>query len=131
MLSRWWLLFFGFILVVFGIAGLIAASAIPGTQSGLIVTSIIWLVTAVIALWVGFGVRSANIVRGTAGIIGGLYFAWGIVLLFTGPGLATIAAAGMMASVGGLLVLLGALGLASALVPAGYLYEREERPMAT
>ena len=132
MFSRWWLLFFGFILVPFGIAYLAAANRVEFAQGGLVATGIIWLLVAVIALYIGFAVRDAKVVRWSAGIIGGLFFAWGIIYLYTGPSLATIAAATVMSTVGGLLILMGALGLAAAIVPANYLYEEHERrTMAT
>ncbi|HEY3418156.1 MAG TPA: hypothetical protein VGM23_14865 [Armatimonadota bacterium] len=121
LLSRWYLMFLGFILVIFGIAGLVAARGVPTGATTLVTVSIIWLVTAIVSLSVAFAVTSTRTVRDTAGVIGALYLAWGIVALFSSSALATVSAAATVAGASGLLILLGAIGLAASLVPAGWL----------
>jgi len=130
MFARWYAIFLGFLLIVSGIAGLIAARALPGSNGGLVTTSIIWLIIAVVSLWVGYGLRNDVSVRWYSGVLGGLLFIWGVIQLFAAP---TAAATGVMAtfaSIGGLLVMLGSLGLAAASVPLAY-RERRIEGMAT
>ena len=117
MFSRWYSLFLGYLLIVLGIAGLIAAGSLPGARAGLVTTSIIWLVIALVSFWFGYGVRNMMSVRWYAGIIGGLLFLWGIIQMIAAPSTATMGVAAAMASVAGFLVFLGALGLAAATVP--------------
>jgi purine-cytosine permease-like protein len=126
MFSRWYALFLGYLLIVSGIAGLIAAGSLPGSNSGLITASIIWLIIAVVSLWVGYGLRNDNTVRWYAGILGGLLFIWGVIQLFSAPAANTVSGIASTASVGGLLVLLGSLGLAAATLPAAYRERRVE-----
>jgi|GEM_PF-2303425 len=130
MLSRWYSILLGFLLLVLGIAGLVGAGIIGGTQSGLIITSIIWLIIAVASLWVGYGVRNPVTVRWYSGVLGGLLFLWGVIQLFSAP-VATAAAgfAVMTASIAGFLVFLGAIGLAAASVPAVWLEHRPTEAM--
>ncbi len=127
MLSRWYSLFIGFLFIVLGIAGLVAGSQ---GYSGVVAASIFMLIIAVVALWVGFGVRNLTTVRWFAGIVGALLFLWGIIQMIAAPTANTMGVMTAVASVGGFLVLLGSLGLAAALVPATW--TRDERvPMAT
>lgn len=131
MFSRWYSLFLGYLLLVFGIAGLIGASVLPGTNAGLITSSVIWLIVAVVSLWVGYGLRNDTTVRWYAGIVGGLLFVWGAIQLFSAG---TIESADLMAAtgtLGGLMVLLGSLGLAAATVPLAYRERRVEGGMTT
>ena len=127
MFSRWYSLFLGYLLIVFGIAGLVAASVIAGSNAGLVTSSIIWLIVAVVALWIGYGVRNDVTVRWFAGIVGGLLFLWGAIQLFSAG---TAESTGLMAAtgtLGGLMVLLGSLGLAAATVPMAYENRRVDR----
>jgi len=126
MFSRWYSLFLGYLLIVFGIAGLVAASVLEGSNAGLVTSSIIWLIVAIVSLWIGYGVRNDVTVRWYAGIVGGLLFLWGAIQLFSAG---TVEAASLMATtatLGGLLVLLGSLGLAAATVPLVYRERRVE-----
>jgi hypothetical protein len=122
MFSRWYSLFLGFLLIVLGIAGFVTAGNLAGDQGGLVTISVIWLITGIVGLWVGFSVKSLGSLRGFAGMVGGLYFLWGIIMAFSAP-----TAEGLtmttLASAGGLNLLLGALGLSAALVPATWLHE--------
>lgn len=127
MFARWYTLMLGFLLIVLGIAGLVAAARIPGGSRGLVAISVIWLITALLSLGVGFFVRNISTVRWFAGIVGGLYFLWGIVQLFAAP--AAIASVAI-ASVAGFILLLGSIGLGAALVPANWLHEPIVSPMA-
>ena len=130
MLSRWYSILLGFLLLVLGVAGLVAAGIIGGTQSGLIVTSIIWLVIALASLWVGYGVRNPVTVRWYAGILGGLLFLWGVIQLFSAPvATADLGLVVMTASLAGFLVFLGAIGIAAASVPANWLERRPTEAM--
>ena len=132
MFSRWYSLFLGYLLLVFGIAGLVAAGTLPDTQGGLITSSIIWLLLAVVSLYVGYGVRNDTSVRWYAGIVGGLLFLWGAIQLFTAPAVGAANLAAMTATIAGVLVLLGSFGLAAATVrPALETSMRGERGMAT
>ncbi|MHB9022554.1 MAG: hypothetical protein ACYC7E_00020 [Armatimonadota bacterium] len=131
MVSRWYLFFIGFVLVLFGIAGFVAAGRIDTGSAALVTTSVVWLITAVIALLVAFFVRGTSTVRWTAGIIGALYLLWGAVMLFSAPGLDTVSSAAALAGASGLLILLGALGLAASLVPANWLYRERETMMSS
>lgn len=115
MLSRWYSLFLGFLLIVTGIVGLVAASRLAGPHGGLVASSIIWLIIAIISLYVGFGVRSLPTVQWWSGIIGAILFIWGIIQLIAAPASVTIGLVAAVASLGGFMVLLGSLGLASAL----------------
>ncbi|MHB9133044.1 MAG: hypothetical protein ACYDBB_18405 [Armatimonadota bacterium] len=126
MLSRWYSLFIGFLLLVMGIAGLFAPRVLGFGTGALVTVSLVWLITAIVALWFGFGVRNTMSVRWFAGIVGGLYFLWGIVQLFSAPAADTVGLSSLLASMSGLLLLLGSLGLAAALVPATWL---QEEPM--
>jgi len=126
MFARWYALFLGYLLIVSGIAGLIAVSALPGSNAGLITTSIIWLIIAVVSLWVGYGLRNDVTVRWYSGILGGLLFVWGVIQLFSAPAALTGGLLAMTASIAGLLVLLGSLGLAAATVPLVYREHRVE-----
>jgi uncharacterized membrane protein len=130
MFGRWYALFIGFLLLVLGLAGLVAASQLAGTQGGLLTISIVWLLTAVVALWVGFAAKSYSTTRWFAGIVGGLYFLWGIIQLFAAPAAAAVSVAATFASIAGFVLLLGALGLAAAFVPATWLHEERAEPMA-
>ena len=125
MLSRWYSLFLGFLLLVLGIAGLAAPSVVGMATGTLVSISVIWLIVAIVALWFGFGVRNVRGVRWFAGIIGGLFFLWGIIQMVSAPSAATPVTVGLLASVSGLLVFLGSLGLSAALVPATWLQESE------
>jgi uncharacterized membrane protein len=130
MFARWYALFVGFLLLVLGVAGLIAAGALTGTQTGLIAISLVWLVTAIVGLWMGFGVRNNDTLRWFAGIVGGLYFLWGIIQLFGATAAQTAGTLAVTASTAGLTLLLGAFGLGAAFMPTVYGYERTE-PKAT
>ena len=123
MFARWYSLFLGFLLVVLGIAGLVAAGSLPGSQGGLVTISIVWLITAVVSLWYGFGVRDMVNLQWFSGIVGGLYFLWGIVQLFAAPAATTAGVMATVASIAGFNLLIGAIGLAAALVPATWLQE--------
>lgn len=127
MFARWYALFLGYLLIVSGIAGLIAAGSLPGSHAGLITTSIIWLIIAVVSLWVGYGLRNDTTVRWYSGVLGGLLFIWGVIQLFSAPAMNTVSGIATTASVAGLLVLLGSLGLAAATVPLVYGMNRPER----
>jgi len=129
MFARWYAIFLGYLLLVSGIAGLIAASALPGSNAGLVTTSIIWLIIAVVSLWVGYGLRNDATVRWYSGILGGLLFIWGVIQLFSAPGANTTGMLATTASIGGLLVMLGAFGLAAATVPLAYRERRVEGTM--
>ena len=115
MLSRWYSLFLGFLLIVTGIGGLVAASRMHVSHSALTTGSIIWLLIAIISLYVGFGVRALPTVRWWAGMIGAILFVWGIITLIAAPALMATGVMAAVASFGGFMVLLGSLGLASAL----------------
>ena len=117
MFSRWYSLFLGYLLIVFGVAGLIAASQVTVGRGGLITASIIWLIIAIASLWVGYGLRNDRTVRMYSGILGGILFLWGAIQLFSSPSAGSTSLLAATASIGGLLVLLGALGLAAASVP--------------
>ena len=123
MFSRWYALFLGFLLVVLGIAGFVTAGNIPGDQGGLVTISVVWLITGIIGLWVGFAVRNLTTLRWFAGIVGALYFLWGIVMAFSAPTADVTTTMSTLATAGGLNLLLGALGLSAALVPATWLQE--------
>lgn len=123
MFSRWYSLFQGFLLIVLGIAGFVAAGRLVGGQGGLVTISVVWLITGVVSLWTGFAVRNLGSLRWFAGIVGGLYFLWGIVMLFAAPAMYGMVTMSTLISAGGLNLLLGALGLAAALVPATWLHE--------
>lgn len=129
MFARWYALFLGYLLIVSGIAGLIAASTLPGSNGGLVTISIIWLIIAVVSLWVGYGLRNDTTVRWYSGIIGGLLFLWGVIQLFSAPAANTTGALATTASIGGLLVMLGSIGLAAATVPLVYRERRVEGTM--
>ena len=129
MLARWYSLFLGFLFLVLGIVGLTLVGRLPTPYGGLIATLIIWLAVAVVSLWVGFRVRSSSSVRWYAGVLGGLFFVWGVIQLAASPTAVLVGVIATVASVGGFLVLLGSLGLAAALVPAGWL--QEAAPAAT
>lgn len=118
MLARWYHIMLGFLFIVFGIAGLVAASALPGSQGGLVAISVIWLIIAAVALWVGYRVDNVRTQRWLAGIIGGALFIWGVVQLFASVSATTAGSLATIASIGGFLVFLGAIGLAAASVPA-------------
>jgi len=125
MLSRWYSIFLGIILIIMGIAGLVAPRFVsgPGTTGTLVGTSIVWLITAVLALWFGFGVRNVRNVRWFAGIVGVIYLLWGIISMISAGRYAGLNAGGVLATTSGLEVLFGALGLAASLVPAYWLHE--------
>ncbi|HEY3378193.1 MAG TPA: hypothetical protein VGL77_11935 [Armatimonadota bacterium] len=129
MLSRWYSIFLGIMLLILGIAGLVAPRLVTGagTTATLVTTSVFWLITAVIALWFGFAVRSVNSLRWFAGVVGAIYLLWGIAaLVATGrTAAASLNVAGVLATMSGFMVLLGALGLAAALAPAYWLREHE------
>jgi len=130
MLSRWYSLFLGYLLLVFGVAGLVAASVLPGANSGLITSSIVWLIVAIVAFWIGYGVRNDVTVRWFAGIVGGLLFLWGVIQLFSAGTANTTGLMAATGTLGGLMVLLGALGLAAATMPLGYQERRVDRMAA-
>lgn len=117
MFSRWYSLFLGYLLIVFGVAGLIAASQVNDGRGGLVTASIIWLIIAIAALWVGYGVRNDRSVRAFAGILGGILFLWGAIQLLSSPSADSTSLLAATASIGGLMVLLGSLGLAAASLP--------------
>jgi hypothetical protein len=123
MFSRWYALFVGFLLIALGIAGFVAAGSLGGTQGGLVTISVLWLITGIIGLWVGFAVRNLGTLRWFAGLIGAIYFLWGIVMAFSVPSAPGMTTGGTLATAGGLNLLLGALGLSAALVPATWLHE--------
>ncbi len=124
MLSRWYAIFLGILLLVVGIAGLIAPRVFGFGTGALVTTSVIWLITAVVSLWYGFGVRNASSLRWFSIIVGGLYLLWGIIQLASSPSVGSVAGASLLASLSGLLVLLGAFGLAAGLVPMTVPMER-------
>ncbi|MHB9129528.1 MAG: hypothetical protein ACYDBB_00375 [Armatimonadota bacterium] len=126
MLSRWYALFLGLLLLVLGVAGLVAPRVLGFGTGTLVTTSLIWLVTAIVALWFGFGVRNAMNLRWFAGIVGGLYFLWGIIQLISSGAAMGVASATLLASLSGLMILLGAIGLAAALTPATWMERRPE-----
>ncbi len=130
MFSRWYSLFIGYLLIVFGVAGLIAASQVTTGRGGLVTASIIWLIIAIASLWVGYGMRSDRSVRRYAGILGGVLFLWGAIQLFSSPTADSASLLAATASIGGLLVLLGSLGLAAASVPVTTM-EGTSMPRAT
>ena len=130
MFSRWYSLFIGYLLIVFGVAGLIAASQVTTGRGGLVTASIIWLIIAIASLWVGYGMRSDCSVRRYAGILGGVLFLWGAIQLFSSPTADSASLLAATASIGGLLVLLGSLGLAAASVPVTTM-EGTSMPRAT
>ena len=129
MLSRWYLFFIGILLLIMGIAGLAAPRLVAGigTTETLVGTSIVWLITAIVALWVGFRSRSVNSLRMTTGVIGAVYLLWGIIALFSTGSTAdrNLNVAGIWATVSWMTLLLGSLGLAAALAPAYWLREHE------
>lgn len=128
MLSRWYSLFIRFLFVVLGIAGRVAGSRLHA--SGIITASIILLIIVIVALWIGFGVQSLNTVRWFAGVIGALFFIWGIIQMMAAPSANTMGVMTAVATGEGFLVLLGSLGLAAALVPATWLRDQMV-PLAT
>jgi hypothetical protein len=131
LMSRWYLFFVGFMLAVMGITGLTVAVQVGAIAVGAVTTSaVIWLLTATVALLVAFMVRSARTVRWTAGVIGGVYLIWGLFYAGAAPQLGGGAAA-VVAGTGGLQVLLGAIGLASALVPADWVYRHARTEPST
>ena len=117
MFSRWYSLMLGFLLIVLGIAGFIAASRVTVGHAGLVTISIVWLLTALISFWFGFFVRSYASVRWWAGIVGAIYFVWGIVQLFMAPTTAGMVFTGPLVAIAGFTLLLGSIGLAAAFVP--------------
>lgn len=127
MLSRWYAIFLGIILLVMGIAGLAAPRLITGlsSTSPLTGTAIVWIITSLVALYFGFGVRNVTNVRWFAGIVGALYLIWGIISMISMQRTVIVQVTGVLATVSGLLVLLGALGLAAALAPAYWMREEE------
>ena len=127
MFSRWYSLFLGYLLIVLGIAGLVASGSLPGARTGLVSTSIIWLLIALVSFWFGYRVPDNVSVRWYAGIIGAILFVWGIIQMIAAPATATMGIAAAMASVAGFLVFLGAIGLAAATVPAGMIQEISPR----
>ena len=72
MLARWYTLFLGFLLIVMGIASLIAPRVLGVAPGGLVTVGIVWLVTGLLSLWYGFRVTNIANVRYFAGIVGGL-----------------------------------------------------------
>lgn len=127
MLSRWYALFLGILLLILGVAALAAPTAIGIAIGTLITTGIVWLITAMLALWYGFGMRSTLNLRWFAGIVGALYLIWGVLALLT----ASAQASPIWLTVGLVLLLLGALGVAAALTPITWLRETETRPGTT
>ncbi len=125
MLSRWYSIFLGILLLILGIAGLAAPNVLGFGTGTLVTTSFVWLITAIVALWYGFRVRDINSVRRFAGVVGAIYLLWGIVQMMGAPTAETAVNERLLASLSGVMVLLGALGLSAALVPAGWLHERE------
>lgn len=123
MFSRWFALFVGFLLIALGIAGFVAAGSLAGSQGGLVTISVLWLVTGIIGLWVGFAVRNLGSLRWFAGVVGAVYFLWGIIMAFSVPSAAGLTTGSTLAMTGLMNVLLGALGLSAALVPATWLHE--------
>lgn len=124
MFARWYALFLGFLLIVLGIAGLVASRAVTVGRGGLITTSIVFLIIALAGLWMGFRVTDNLSLRWFSGIVGGVLFLWGIIQLAAAPGASMLSVATAVASVGGFLVLLGSLGLAAAVLPTVWLQER-------
>lgn len=127
-ISRWYLFALGILLTIFGIGGLVVAPRMVGARGGTIASSIIWLATALVAYLVAAMIKDAATVRAIAGVIGVGYLAWGIVGFFSSTALAVTAFSGALATVSGLLILVGAFGLASALVPATWLYHEGMAP---
>ena len=125
MLARWYSLFLGFLLIVMGIAALVAPRVLGFGSAPLVTIGIIWLVTALVALWYGFRVTNIANVRSFADTVGVLYFLWGIVQLFSASAAILPATGSLLASLAILVLLLGALGLSAGLVPAGWLHEGE------
>jgi hypothetical protein len=125
MLSRWYAIFLGILLLVLGVAGLIAPRVLGFGTGALVTTSVIWLITAVVALWYGFGVRNLYSLRWFAIVVGGLYLLWGIVQMAGAPQADTAMTSNLLASLSGLMVLLGSIGLAAGLVPMTVSTERE------
>ncbi len=127
MLARWYSLFLGFLFIVLGIAGLIVSSRITVGRGGLVATSIIWLIIALVSLGVGFGVSNPLTVRWYSLIVGAILFVWGIIQMIASHA-ATFGMMASLASVGLFMVLLGAIGLAAGLVPAVWLREQLAAP---
>lgn len=123
LLSRWYLLYLGIILIVFGIAGLVAAGEIRGPKGGLIATAIVWLLTAAIALTVAIMIREPSWVRLASSFIGTVYLAWGIVYLYLAPSLTNFVIAIALAMFSIILIVSGAIGIAAGVVPANWLRE--------
>jgi peptidoglycan/LPS O-acetylase OafA/YrhL len=121
MLSREYTIFIGLLLIVMSIAGYLAPEFLGAVDLD-IATPTIWLLTGIIALALGFVLRSVTAMRWTAGIIGALYFLWGVIAVFTFPSTGIF---GLRNLLGMVIVALGALGLAVALAPAYWLRERE------
>lgn len=121
MLSREYALFIGFLLLVMGIAGYMAPQFLGATNMTAW-TPTIWVITALVALAVGFGVRSVSSLRWFAGIAGIVYMLWGVVALFSAPVAPTINLRDLLSVI---MVGVGSLGLAAALAPAYWMRERE------
>jgi purine-cytosine permease-like protein len=123
MFSRWYNLFIGFLLVILGIAGFIAAGNIPGSNPGIVTISVIWFVTGLVGLWAGFSLRDLNAVRRVAMTIGVLYFLWGAIMMFSTPAASSVVTGTTLSVTGLLTLLLGSIGLAAGLLPATWTRE--------
>lgn len=121
MLSRWYALFIGFLLLILGIAGLVAPRVLGGSAGSLGTYSVIWLLTAIVALYYGFGVRNLVSLRRFAGVVGGLYVLWAIASMITAGTLVSP----IFVVLSMVTLLVGTLGLAAALTPAYWLHEPE------
>ncbi|MHB0934788.1 MAG: hypothetical protein ACYDCO_06445 [Armatimonadota bacterium] len=128
MLSRVYALFVGLLLIVMAIAGYRAPQFLGAEQlMGWVPT--IWLLTGLVALAVGIFVRNITGLRWCAGIVGALYFVWGVIALFTTPGTPIINLLHVLSIV---MTAIGALGLAVAFGPAYWVRETETyAPRAT
>ena len=106
-------------LVLVGSAGLLApcfADGVNGMTATLVVTSIIWLMTAATALLVGWAAPE-HTHRAVAGIIGLLYVLWGVASLVV-VRLAALSDFHRMTSA--FIILLGVLGCAAAISPPAW-----------
>jgi uncharacterized membrane protein HdeD (DUF308 family) len=111
MLSRWFAILLGFLLLLLGVGAMLASSAAGVSAATLISVGIIWIITAIVAFWYGFGVREGEGTRWFSGIVGSLFLIWGIVTLF----IAAVQQSAIWLTLGLFLLVLGALGLAAAL----------------
>ncbi len=124
MLSRVYAIFIGILLIAMAIAGYRAPEFLGAEQlMGWVPT--IWLLTGIVALVVGFLLKSVPGLRWFAGIVGAIYLIWGLIALFTPPGTPVINLLHVLSMV---MIAIGALGVAVALGPA--YWERETETYA-